>query len=434
MAGDGHHELCSITSPAPRRRLSPSPTFLHAAEIVTIDLLDPALLASGQAACAAISDPDLREECIFDVAITGDQGFVDGYVLTDAFLRSGTDALGGPGGGPLPTDSVSLPVGPLPDGIAEILPSIASLLGSASGADGMLYLSVRMPNGTFEVLRVDPEDGRITTRVDAQGGGQVAVTEGAIWVGEFTGGFTCSVTRLDSATLDVQATVATPCTQYYTELAATADALWYQDIAGLQPGDPGAKLSWIDPATNQVAGSVALPYTLGTSTSTDLRATDTSMFFGFNADDGYHVLRLRPGDDGVISLPTREMLTVPVGDGIWAQEPEGTASFFSTSGGPDRSIAIEGTLVAADNASLYVQRFGAQDYVPELWRYSLDATAPVVLARGATIGAAWGDQTFAYTRAGPLFQFPSGLAQLRLVYATQDISESRVLIEWIPSE
>ncbi len=408
------------------------PGFPAPGDIVTLELLDPEARANGEAACAAIVDPGLRDECIFDVAITGDPGFVDGYDLTDMFLRGGAEALGPPGsaGGPQAT-STPLPVGPLPDGIVEILPSIAALLGSTLGPDGMLYLSVRMLDGTHEVVAVEPEAGRITARVDAQGGGQVAVTAGSVWVGEFTGGSACSVTRLDAATLEVQATIATSCTWYYTELAATANALWYQDTPGFRAGDPGAKLSWIDPATNQVAGFVELPYTLGLERATDLRATDGSVFFGFDADPGYTVLRLRVGEDRFVPLPTQDRLTLPVGDGIWTQNDD-IASFFSTGDAADQSVPIDGALVAADDASLYVQRFGAQDHLPELWRHPLDGTTPVLLARGATIGTAWGDQTLDYFGEMPLFTGATALVQLRLVYASEDISESRVLVQWIP--
>lgn len=412
------------------------PDFPAQDQIMTIDRLDPGLRADGESACSAIADPGLREECIFDIAITGDLGYLDGYVLTDTFFRTGADALGQPGsaGGPRPTpSSTPLPVGPLPEGIVEVLPSIARLLGSAVGPDGTLYLSVQLAQGVFEVVAANPKTGMITARTDAQGGGQVAVSAGSIWVAEFTGGSVCSVTRLDLTTLDVRATIPTTCTSYYTELAATAKSLWYQDTAGLRAGDPGARLRWIDAATNQVSGSVELPYAFGPDRATDLRATDTSVFFGFDADAGYNELRLRVGEDRFTPIPTPGRRTLLVGDGIWTQV-EDTASYVTRADAPDRSVTIDGSLVAADETALYVQRFGAQGSVRELWRHPLDGEPPTRLASGATIGTAWGDQTLDYFGGEPIFGGPTALVKLWLVYASDDISESRVLAQWTPRE
>ena len=404
------------------------PDFPPADEVVTIGELDPGIRTRGEAACSGIADPGLREECVFDVAITGDLSYVDGYALTDRFFRAGEEALGQPGG-PVPAPTPTpLPVGPLPDGIVEIVPSIARLMGSAIGPDGTLYLSLQLAGGGHEVVAADPTTGRIRARVDAQGGGQVALTGDAVWVAEFTGGSACSVTRLHPATLEVEATIPTSCTSYYTELAATANALWFQDTAGLRAGDPGAKLRWIDAASNEVSGSVALPYTFGVDRATSLRATSTSVFFGFYADDGYTELRLRAGEDRFTSIPTPGSRTLLVGDGIWTQLAS-TASFFTTGGVADRSVPIDGSLVAADEQAIYLQRFVGQGSVPELWRHPLDGSTPTRLASAATIGTAWGDQTLTYLGGEPIHRSRSALVTLWLIYASEDISESRVLAQ-----
>ncbi|MGK2851533.1 MAG: VWD domain-containing protein [Candidatus Limnocylindrales bacterium] len=412
------------------------PEFPSPDDIVTIDRLDPGVRVAGETACSTVADPGLHEECVFDVAITGDLGYVAGYDLTDQFFRTGTEAFGQPDDpvGPQPAASATpLPVGPLSEGIVEVLPSVARLLGSAMGPDGTLYLSVQLAQGTFEVVAADPKTGRITARVEAQGGGQVALTAGAVWVGEFAGGPACSVTRLQPATLVVEATIATACTTFYTELAATANALWYQDTAGLRAGDPGAKVRWIDPATNKVSGSVDLPSTVVPDRATDLRATDTAVFFGFDSDAGYSELRLRVGQDRFTSVRTPGSRTLVAGDGIWVQEVA-AASFYSTGGVADRTIQIEGSLVAADERALYVQRFGAQGSVQELWRHPLDGQSPTRLASGATIGSAWGDRRLDYFDGGPILSAPSALVKLWLVYASEDTSESRVLAQWTRRE
>src|SRR5205807_2643137 len=40
-------------------------------------------------ACAAVTDPELQPECVFDVAATGDSGFAQGYAAQQDFYDSG---------------------------------------------------------------------------------------------------------------------------------------------------------------------------------------------------------------------------------------------------------------------------------------------------------------------------------------------------------
>jgi hypothetical protein len=57
--------------------------------------LPPELQQAGLAACAAVQDEALREQCAFDFVVTNDGGFIDAYLATESFaLVLGGDACG----------------------------------------------------------------------------------------------------------------------------------------------------------------------------------------------------------------------------------------------------------------------------------------------------------------------------------------------------
>ena len=101
----------------------------------------------------------------------------------------------------------------------------------------------------------------------------------------------CSVSRLDAATLAVQATIPTACHRVWsrTDFAAVGDDVWFVDPSTADATGAGASLRRIDPTTNAVAGpAVPLPFADGT-----LRASATALFYG-EATKGQ--FRLRPGE------------------------------------------------------------------------------------------------------------------------------------------
>ena len=51
--------------------------------------LDAATLAASDTTCFAIVDVDLRDDCVYDVTVTGDTGFAANYALTDMFDGGG---------------------------------------------------------------------------------------------------------------------------------------------------------------------------------------------------------------------------------------------------------------------------------------------------------------------------------------------------------
>ena len=210
-------------------------------------------------ACSDTTDLGLLEQCLFDVSITGDDGFATVYAAIGELISQGPGTLDLPiDGGPLPSPEPT----PGPPGSAEpigtpiatpanaVLTGLDGVKGSAVGPDGTLYLSILISyhDDTYKLVAVDPTTGSVVNEVDALGGGQVAVAAGSVWVGEFTGRDACSITRLDAATLAVQTTIPTPCDFIGTAFASTGDAVWYLDRNLEEFTKEGVKR--IDPATN----------------------------------------------------------------------------------------------------------------------------------------------------------------------------------------
>ena len=217
-------------------------------KVAGLEELDPAKAAAGRAACATVTDAALQAQCAFDVAVTGDTGYVRPYKAIEQVAEQGTVAAR--------TRRVAVANPPV-----EVLPVIHQLAGAALGPDGTLYLSVVMADRSGRVLAIDPLTGRILHQVATTGAGEVAVSAGSVWVGEFsapaTGGFQpCSVSRLDPATLAVQATIPTACHRVWsrTDLAAVGDDVWFVDPTAADATGAGASLRRIDTATNAVAG------------------------------------------------------------------------------------------------------------------------------------------------------------------------------------
>ncbi len=75
--------------------------------VTVLAALGAAQTAGGQAACVGIADPSLRQDCTFDVAVSGDPGFAQQYQLTQTFLANGSTALGLPA----PSGTPALPGG-----------------------------------------------------------------------------------------------------------------------------------------------------------------------------------------------------------------------------------------------------------------------------------------------------------------------------------
>ena len=381
---------------------------------VTLGDLPPDQQATGQQACAAVSDPTLRDECAFDVAVTGAASYGQLYGVTDTFVQSGTAALDQAPPGP--------PSSPPPAGFFNIAPSLAGVRGAALGPTGTLYVSLDLGSSRFEVLAVDPATGRVLAHVDAQGGGLVRVAAGSVWVGEFAASPDCSITRLDAGTLAVQATIPTPCDITGTNFIGFDDAIWFLDRT---PADTGAAglVRRLDPTTNQPDAGIALPFLNGF-----LGASSSAIFYG-QLGDGY--FRLRTGETAFQRIGPATGIYIgilPVGDGIWAQGDQSAVSFFSSAGSPDRTVPIDGTMVGADAQAVYVDSSDPADGTATLWRYPADGSNPAQIGRATTIG----DQAVGYFDNDPLLVGREAIVKVWVVTPASGSGQGELIEQRVP--
>jgi len=313
------------------------------------------------------------------------------------------------------------------------------LAGSALGPDGILYVSAVMADRSGRVIAIDPMTGQILRQVETTGAGEVVFAAGSVWVGEFsapaTGGFQpCSVSRLDPATLAVQATIPTACHRVWsrTNLAAIGDALWYVDPTAANASGPGASMRQIDATTNAVAAAaVPLPFADGT-----LRASATALFYSGPTNGPF---RLRPGETAFTPIgpagKTAASPGYPAGDGIWANV-DGQFALFTSANGPDGTLDLHdadgGVPVAADVTSVYVERSAAGGG-NELWRRYLDGRVPARIAVAPrTVVTGFGPTTLSYFDSGLVPTFlvdKTSLAKLWIAISRVDPAESLLLVQ-----
>lgn len=400
------------------------PGFPSEADLIAQQAIPFEAVPGAREACAPITDPQLQRQCVFDVAVTNELAYANQYALTQRFITQGTSALRDagqtPGASGSPSPAASPAPGALPPGVVEIVSAPASLHGQALAPDGMLFLSVGHPGDRFEVLAVDPRTATVVKRVDAMGAGQVAFAAGSVWAGEFAGGGQCSVSRLDPATLRLLATVATVCTRYETELAATRDAVWVHDPTGVDADGKGGHLQRIDPATNALSTEVAIPFSYGY-----LTASSSHVFYG---DRGRGHFRVADGGAALEPLDVPDTGSqFPAGDGIWTQQPGGPALRSATATGQSQSIAIDGSLVAADTEALYSEELGGSG---RLWRYPLDGGERVAIA---TSGSEGPDADLRFGFGGDrLLVGDTGLVGLWSYVPDEHSRDLAVAMRWVP--
>jgi hypothetical protein len=396
-----------------------------APKVAGLEDLDPARAADGRKTCATVADADLRDECAFDVVLTGDPGYVRSYAATEQVRDHGSVGVD------TPVELARPPV--------EVLPVVHQLAGSALAPDGTLYLSVAMADRSGRVLAIDPLTGQILRQVETTGAGEVAVSAGSVWVGEFsaaaTGGFQpCSISRLDRDTLIARATIPTACHRVWsrTNLAAVGDEVWYVDPTAADASGGSGSVRRIDAATNDVTGhGIPLPFADGT-----LWATSSALFYG-DATKGQ--FRLRPGETAFTPIGPAGGTGSPhvylAGDGLWA-DADGQFSLYTSASSPAGTLDLQdadgGTPIAADGVSVYVERTAA-DGGNELWRRYLDGRMPTRLAVvPRTVATGFGPTTLSYFDEGLVPTFivgQSSVAKLWVAISREAPAESLILVQ-----
>jgi hypothetical protein len=390
------------------------------ADVTYLDLT-PDQRSAGQSACASITDPVLNEDCVFDVAASGDAGFAGMYSAT---LSTYEVAETAPSSSPTPASSAAPTPGASVSGNALAVMPVTDLGGYVVSPDGKLYVSVGTGDNQAAILEVDPTTGKVVTQVTEPVKTDLHFAAGSLWatgLSNDSNGHPCTVTRLDAGTLAVQATIDVPCNFFGSATAVSdGDAVWYLDVSKYDLGtDKGDVLVRIDPSTNQPSSTkVDLPFSGG--------YTKDSYGAFFYYDTGSKGLyRLLTGQTALESLGKWAPFMTLGGTAAWLSSQDGkTAQHIGAGGTPDATIQVEGTAIAGDDTAAFVE-VQAADGTTQLWRFPIDGSTPTQLATAPTVGNG-GLSYFADPQAA---LGPHGLVKLWLVRGD---SGQTLYEQWVP--
>ena len=347
--------------------------------------LDPSQRAAAEGSCGSIADVELRNDCVFDVTVSQDTGFVAGYQNTATFQSTGVSVLGGgtptPGKSALPSQAPATSPTASPSALGQLQISrlgdqVTLVRGTAISPAGIVYVMAQEPDRT-EILRIDPTGTEAsadisivppTTVLDG-----LAFAGDSVWLVQRSGTDVCSVDQeMRGPTAATGAPIALDaCPDASPAIVATSNAIWVQ--AG--PSGGSSHLLRIDPVTGTVTGSVALPQ----GSHGALAASTTTAFWTSSAG----LFRLNPATNSAELLGPAATSSVPSGSGIWVQRDSATAALLGDPGSAHSTVAINGTLVGANATDLFVARPSPQGG-EELWRYPVDGSAGVLLAPAAS--------------------------------------------------
>lgn len=365
----------------------------------SIDDLDPAAVLSAKATCATVSDPDLLDQCAYDVAVTGSTEYVTLYDTTETFEAEGTTSLGQPTSGATPPP----PVIDTPTGIIKVADHLGGIGAAILGPDGTLYVYVAEQGAGFgdvkpALLAVDSATGRVKVKVPAAAVGTLSWAAGSLWAGEFnrSDAVFCEVSRLDPVTLAVQAQVPSVCSpRGGTYFGTVGDAIWFADGKGVDANGAGGHLRRIDPTTNKIdtapSGNIDLPVmpqAVGVPGVNSFLATTSAGIVVGERQHGFYALTAGSDSFEQIDVPANAAGKLfPAGAGIWAQTevgtfsaPEGRVVYATIPGGPGVDLAIDGDLVGGDDSAIYASPPKADQDPDALWRYPIAGGAATQLA------------------------------------------------------
>lgn len=380
-------------------------------------LLDPSARASAESTCDPVGPVELHDECVFDVAVTGQSGFVNGYAAAANFAAQGpTPSYWGPKApaAAAPTgNATATPRSTYLRGSTELLAKIMGMSGSVLAPDGAVYATVDQGtpgDKTTELVAIDPAVGKVRTlaKLDASAGAAtgVALADGSVWVvaTSFTAtGRSCRVVRMDATNLQVQATIRLPtCPDGSPAIAGNDGGVWVQQ-AGSDSTAQG-ELWRIDPSNNQVAGKLVVPNGQPTQAGISLgalRASETSVFWSSGAD----VYRVRPPWTTVEDLQAGRGGLFVDGDTAVVETAPGRVAVFG--GAAQRALPIQGHLVGAADGQLYFSRPGT-DGSEQLWREPLSGGTPA-LAAEVPSGTAAPWNVSSYDPRSPLWIAPDAV-------------------------
>jgi hypothetical protein len=421
---------------------------------LSIEDVDPAALAPARTACAQVTDPDLADQCAFDVATTGSDEYVALYLVSNDLEERGPAALD-----PVPNPTPTPPTGGggVPTGIVQVADKIANASFAVLGPDGTLYVQTYEVDRPFDtdptavLLAMDGSTGTMRKRVVNQGesfgysGGRLAYAAGSVWSAEFMRKESeCSVSRLDPQTLDVRARVTTVCFDGRTVMVTLDDAPWFIDPTGAGANGAGAHLRRVNPATNALdttpAGSIELPFAnslLGIAIGV-MASTSEGVFFGERQDG---VFRINAGDHTIDPLgkPGAGYGFFAAGTGVWTQtsigtseEPEGMAEHFTGDATSAARAILTGYLIGADNAAVYGSDAADEDQADGFWRFPIDGGSERLATSGLVDSGFGGQVRLSYRDPGAPLLIGDGLAVKLWIAASPNPDYTRLLFQSIP--
>ena len=361
--------------------------------------------AAGETACASITDPDLGPECVFDVAVSGDDGYARSYAPEQDLYDSGILA-------PTPTPSSA--------GAATRVADAVDVQPGAVGPDGTVYVSIDTPSQQAAILAIDPKAATVLHQLASPQATDLHFAAGSVWAaGQATdaNGGHCTVTRFDASTLATIATLPVPCAAGFPgpRIVSTGTAVWFVDTTKLDTtAGTGATLTRIDPDTNKPGRSVALGYPGG--------CCQDSQGAVFCNCGGGGLSRLL--EDATTFEPLGQYgQDYPAGTGFWTQQGE-TAIYVNGAGGPAISLPLtDQRVVGGDATGVYLQA-GSPEV--RLLRQPADGSPPVQVATAPVFGTGI-DTTYPdYLSGGyPSFATARGFVHLW-------IQDKALYVQWAP--
>jgi len=298
----------------------------------------PVARAAAETACAGIDSVDLRAQCVYDVAVSGDTGFPGSYATADRFLAKAVRAESAAAGrAPAASTGAGTSRGP---SIVPLVNDAGSLRGAVVDQNGSLDVVVNTPAG-WQLISVDPATTVIRKQVTLSGPpGSPAVAGGSLWVIVGTTPGRCAVQRLDPSSLNVLAQVVPPSCPLGASpnLAGAGDQLW-------TVGDD-RKLERIDVTT----GAVSTPMTVPSTVNAGLHASTNAVFWS----DQTGVFRIDAAAGQLVKVSNRSS-SVFVDDGMWSQVNAGYVGFTNSAEAQPRVLAAGRDLVGADARNVYIE-------------------------------------------------------------------------------
>jgi hypothetical protein len=399
--------------------------FPQQSKVQSVSDLSADQLTAGNSACSGITDQDLHDQCVFDVGVTGQAGFAQSYDTVQSFIDNGI----APAATSTPTPAPATP----PPGTVSAgwkVPGVMNVANFTWGDNDTVYVSVQTGDQAYSVMHLDPVNQQVVAQVSVPAPTEVHYAAGSVWLPGLktdANGNTCSVTRLDGQTLAEQATIPVPCGYFgKPEMASDGTNIWFVDVSKYDLGTgQGAAMTELDPTTNAPSStSVPLPFING------YRIDSQGAFFYFDTDPTNGYYRLTTGAGAFESLGGLNSPAHPAGTGVWVQAPGGTqAQYYASSGSPQATLEIGGSLVAGDQNAAYAEVLGnsPQDTAEEqLWRYPVDGSTPAQIASTPTLDG----QFLSY------FDDPQPIANgdgvLKFWNIGSNLGGPFLLIQWVP--